>query len=1285
MPRLAHELRALRQEAGGLSYREMARRAGYSVTALSQAAAGSRLPTLPVLLAYAEACGGDPREWEERWYEAEAAHLAELASGSADGEGPPYRGLARFEPEDEALFFGRGQLTDELTDLVAAHRFTAVFGPSGSGKSSLLRAGLIPRLRRTPSPLPRPAALRILTPGEHPMRSRRDLLVPAEGEGDTWLIVDQFEELFTLCSDAGERADFLTALLAARRADSGLRVVLGVRADFYAHCLAHPELAAAVRESALPVGPLTATELREAIVKPAAASGLLVERALTARLVEEVANEPGSLPLLSHALLETWRRRRGRTLTLEGYHAASGLHGAIAQTADDLYANLTPGQARAARRILLSLITPGDGAPDTRRPADRSEVVHAGGAGADAVLDRLVRARLLTLDRDTVDLTHEALITAWPRLRGWIEESRERLRRHRRLSQATHNWLARQRDSGALLRGGELTEAELTFGGPDEHSPQRLTPHEREFLRDSTAARTRARWTRRAVTSTLALLVVLATVAAASAWQQGRASRQQREENRQESRQQREESRQQREEAAARRLASLAQGMRTTDPALAMRLGLAAWTLKHTTETRSALLGAFAQPEQDTYDVPDARNPTSVSSLAPVHLSLDGRTVVTSGESGVRAWDVATHKAVGPLVPLPANTWVSAIAPDGRTAALESLVGPEKTTPSVRTWDLRTGKPVGTPRPVRGMVYGYAPDGRATVEMRLGEATDGRLGIRDARSGRLLLDRPTGYSPTWAVSADGRLMALCAEGAEESVRKRGARGTVPLEVWDVAARRELAGTFPDACAAQSFAFTGDGRSLMTRDPRGLRFLDPATGRERTAIRHPGLTDATTSADGKFVVAADSREILLWRLASPKEPVFRFPLANEVATQLRIDAEAGVIRYVNRRHRLDAVVRTVSYGSAMSRDWSGDPATKGTFSRDGGTLAVGRHRGDTSYFEAYRVTDGRRIARTPGVTCTEGTPSPIARECHTLLALSPDGRTLVHGRTSMYGDEEWKAYRRLNLWDVTADAPARPLVETRPPYAARLPLTGLAFTPDGRSLLATRFGMDTVDTWDVASGRRTNPAAQSRSHYTVFDASLSVAARPSAPQVRPDGRLVVTPRHGFALPTGRTGPRRLNLDAAGVLAYSPDGGRLAVGDSAGGVTLWDGDVTTRRGSLVGTQNAARRGTVEAVTALAFSPDGATLAVAGDGGTLQLWDVASGQPLGSPLPTPGDGIVAVTFTPDGRTVRSVGAHSGIRSTAVDPGRLTKAVCGRAGGGLSRAEWKSYVPDLPYRKVC
>ncbi|MGI5423576.1 helix-turn-helix domain-containing protein [Streptomyces sp. CA-179760] len=455
--RFAFELRELRAQANGITYRALAQRAGYSVTTLAQAAGGERLPTLPVALAYAEACGGDQAEWEARWKEA----VEESAADDSRDDGrslPPYRGLGRFETGDSGLFFGREQLTADLVELLRRRRFAAVFGPSGSGKSSLLRAGLIPVLRHAQEPDLRPAAIRILTPGERPARTHTSVSIPAtphdgSAGADTVLIVDQFEEVFTLCHDPAERARFIDLLLRARQPESRLRVLLAVRGDFYGRCAEHRDLADALRDANLLAGAMSRAELRAAVVKPAQTTGLTVERALTARLVEEVADAPGGLPLLSHALLETWRRRRGKTMTLAGYEAAGRLDGAIARTAEEVYGRFTEDQATAARRVLLRLIAPGDGTPDTRRPVDRAELPGTGRDDMARVVDALAGARLLTLDGDTVEMAHEALITAWPRLRGWIEDDRERLRVHRDLTEAAHAWEELGREEGALCRG----------------------------------------------------------------------------------------------------------------------------------------------------------------------------------------------------------------------------------------------------------------------------------------------------------------------------------------------------------------------------------------------------------------------------------------------------------------------------------------------------------------------------------------------------------------------------------------------------------------------------------------------------------------------------------------------------------------------------------------------------------------------------------------------------------------------------------------------------------------
>ncbi|WP_406346483.1 helix-turn-helix domain-containing protein [Streptomyces sp. NBC_00648] len=414
----ADTLRRLRHDAR-LSYRAMAQKTGYSLSSLSQTAAGRKLPSLAITLAYVEACGGDRAAWEERWHRAEqAVRHATAAARTEQEDGPaPYRGLARYESADSALFYGRSALTDQLVALVARQRVSVVLGPSGSGKSSLLRAGLIPRLQ-DPDPTTgelRIAALRICTPGPRPMSEHERLFTPRdteaarEADGDTLVIVDQFEEVFTLCTEADERDAFLDLVLAARDPGSRLRVVLGVRADFYTHCLRHPHLAQILREADLPVGPMTPGEMREAITKPAATHGAIVERVLTSRLIEAVSAEPGALPLMSHALLETWRHRTGRALTLEAYEAAGGLDGAVAATAKTLYTSLDDHQAALVRQILLRLITPGDGTPgdgtpDTRRPIPRSEAETDRPGGTTTVLEQLARARLVTLDDNQADL-----------------------------------------------------------------------------------------------------------------------------------------------------------------------------------------------------------------------------------------------------------------------------------------------------------------------------------------------------------------------------------------------------------------------------------------------------------------------------------------------------------------------------------------------------------------------------------------------------------------------------------------------------------------------------------------------------------------------------------------------------------------------------------------------------------------------------------------------------------------------------------------------------------------
>ncbi|MFD7586494.1 helix-turn-helix domain-containing protein [Kitasatospora sp. NPDC059811] len=1275
--RFAFELRELRREAGDITYRAMAGRTRYSVATLSRAAGGQQLPSLPVALAYVEACGGDPVEWERRWH----AAVRDAAAEDGDDADAPYRGLARFEPGDRERFFGRDRLVADLLALVDSHRLVAVVGASGSGKSSLLRAGLIPALRDRGATGPGPAAIRILTPGPRPASDHAALMAFGNSTGDTVLVVDQFEEAFTLCTEPAERAAFLDLLLAACEPDSRLRVVMSVRADFFGRCADHHGLAVALREATLLVGPMGPAELREAIVKPAAGAGLIVERALTSRIIEEVDGAPGGLPLLSHALLETWRNRKGRALTEAAYEAAGGVHGAIARTAERAYNRLTPQQAVIARRILLRLVTPGDGAQDTGRPANRSELESLGAVGGDAgtasVLEGLARARLVTLDGDTVRLAHEALINCWPRLNAWVEDARDRLRHHLRLTEAAKSWEDLGHDPGALYRGTRLAAAEAAFAA-GEHRDD-LTPLELEFLTAGLTARdqehretTRSTRRLRTLLAALSALVVLVLLAGVIAWQQNRTGERRRT------------------EAAARRAAAVADGMRSSDPVTAMRLSVASWKVADLPESRSALLGAEIQPDQDVFI-----DPPPGKAAPQMHvLSGDGRTLVGIGRDRVVKWDVDTHRQAASLPGMGDE------ADDVTDMSADALALAVFGHDHVNVWDLPAD---GTSEvPATRQLFDsnphftaarFGPSGR-TLLLYATDGPDDLIQVRDLRSRRVLLERRTRSSehrrvshdewrripglrqqqmwredrrdhypyPDASVSPDDGLMALCVPGE-------------PIRVWNVPEQREIPAPWAPTvtaqqCLNQAVRFTPDSHRLAVTESQGVRIWDIASGTELPRIEHADLTEVAFSPDGTFMLASDGAELLLWRLDTPSAPVFRHPLANTDASQFRLDLDERRIRYLE--GSTGAEVRTIDITNVLDPTWESQSATAAAFSPDGNTLAtVLASPGDHTYrFRLRDLHGGGHVVDLPGMSCPsrpEGIQTPLS--CTVLMAFRPDGRAFAYGVVDHTRPDPAPS---VSIWDISTSRTTATLdlVDLTQPAADTV--NAIAFTPDGRSLLASRLPQtESVEVWDVS--RRTKTSVVSG----VGGDQLAV---------RPDGQLVVTSHNQLAdLPSGRVIPRTLTQNTTHTVAFSPDGTYLATGDEAGRVTLWDGAAQRNLGALPGTFRPNAAGTPDLISALAFSHDGRTLAAAGTDGTLRMWDLASHQPLGPALPAPGGAALSLAFSPDDRTLRTATEHVPMYEFTIAPDQEAADLCKRAGGGLPQADWETYLREVPYRKVC
>ena len=440
-----------------------------------------------------------------------------LAASPAEPQAAsPYQGLAFFDVGDASRFFGRERLTAELVSDLQDHHFLAVVGASGSGKSSVVRAGVVAALKTRAIAGSDTWAITIVTPTARPLltlaaalthdsesvtatttlvddmtKDPRSLDVFAarlvsQRKIPRLLVIDQFEELFTLCKDAGERKAFVDNLLTAATPDGVTTVLLTLRADFYAHCAEFESLRVALARDQVYIGAMSPEELRAAIENPAGQGGWDLESGLTNRILKDMAGESGALPLLSHALNETWRRRSGRLLTLQGYEAAGGIQGAIATTANTMYSKLSPAEQTTARNVLVRLTELGEGVQDTRRRAPMAELASL--PEVAAVLQKLEDARLVTAEREGdqatyVDVTHEALIRQWPLLRQWLDDDREGLRIHRRLTEAADEWATLQRDPGALLRGVLLMQ---TTGWATTY-PGDLNDQERDFLKDSRA------------------------------------------------------------------------------------------------------------------------------------------------------------------------------------------------------------------------------------------------------------------------------------------------------------------------------------------------------------------------------------------------------------------------------------------------------------------------------------------------------------------------------------------------------------------------------------------------------------------------------------------------------------------------------------------------------------------------------------------------------------------------------------------------------------------------------
>jgi WD40 repeat protein/DNA-binding SARP family transcriptional activator len=742
--------------------------------------------------------------------------------------GCPFKGLAAYTEADAALLLGRERLVARLVARLADAPAVCLVGASGSGKSSLLRAGLLPSIRAGALQASETWQVAVLTPGERP-----DERLAAAGAAGL-VVVDQLEELFALCGDAAERQRFAVRLV--KLADGGTRVALAIRSDYWADAAGHPELADLITTSSVAVGPLTDDELRRVVTEGARRAGLAAEDDLAEALLADTAGQQGVLPLVSTALARTWERRDGIRLTLRGYRAAGGLDAAVAGLAEDTYAGLTEAEQRAARAILTRLASEGSGGRLVRRRAPVAELAPVQGEAAAAALWRLVAARLVVVGDEGAEVAHEALFARWPRLSRWLEEDAAGRRLRRRLTPAAADWAAHGRPDADLYRGARLVEA---LDWQAQHRDE-LISAERAFLdasargaeRERLEALARAEREARASRRLRGLLAATAAMLAAALVAGGLA-------------------------VAAGRRASDARDAAFADQLgaeallaprqdLVLLLAAQAARLRPGPDTLSDLLAAVLR-------APRALHISYLGHrLTGAAVSPDGHVLAVSDNQGeVRLLDAQTL-TVTRVLRKPTGYPVSGLAftADGRRLVSADQTAPEGARVTVR--DVSTGRAVLSLPAADAYATAITPDGSRIASGAIGGAYLWRRGNAGWRQ--------TSYGPRRYVtnfSRDGALFAVV----------DGGRGTVLRSARTGAVLRPL----PAASSGPAAALSPGGGVLATSDANGVvRLWDTATGRQLTELA--GLSTAADSLEfspsGKLLLAAGGDgTAIVWEVAA----------------------------------------------------------------------------------------------------------------------------------------------------------------------------------------------------------------------------------------------------------------------------------------------------------------------------------------------------------------------------------------------------------------------------------
>jgi WD40 repeat protein len=1175
----------------------------------------------------------------------------------------PYKGLRPFEEADADDFFGREEVALAIRDVLAVRRLVAVVGPSGSGKSSVVNAGLVPLLRdegvriATMVPGDQPGdslreALRSIATAETSSPDELALIEAAVGEGatDLVLVVDQFEECWTLAATA-DRERFLSVL--AQAVSRHVRCVVTLRADLYDRPLQDQLVGQLVADGTFALPPLNAEALQEAVVRPARRNAVEFDEGVATAIVAEASAHPAGLPLLQFALADLYERRTDHRIRADALRELGGIGGAVGRRAEETYRALAPELEVHARELFARLVAPGLGSPDTRRRARLGELSQP----ARDVADRFVQARLLVADRDlatrepVVEVAHEALLTNWPRLRGWLNDDREWISQMQHLAIASRNWTPSGDTEGELYRGSRL---EAVLEALPERA-QELNEEERAFIDASRLARDaeheRERRTNRRLRRLLtvaACLVVVVVIAGLLAYNRQQAADRSRR------------------SAEITTLASRSEALRQSNRDSAALLAIEANRLRPDNESRAALFSTFTRdPGFLGYHVlggdEGARVQGALVPNSDMAIVSIGFRSPSDPDSPLQVVDLTSGDLGPPFEPIAQHDYMVnvAVSADGQVAVAYGTQLDNQFYPSeALALDTATGRAIG-PRLIlsdnkdgQNQQFNVAVNADGT-QIAVGGGTQGQVRIFDTRTGELVA---TIEPPDDMQASDHGRGTSTGAWAPDGTLYVGSSGTHLRQFDPLTFEMTRDVTVPTIAMGGTLQFSEDGTFLVGR---GLIQRDGQTS---------GSVARIDLADGSVAWTIDPEEFGSFgcgvvTFSVPEDRLWCADFSGVIRGRSLSNGEPDGTTVEHQRSGLTSMAVQSVGGHRYLIAFGGYSAFIGRWQIDGAG-PIARNVAD-GYDGAEYSPDGRwlLVFGPP----PDGGPGFISAVLDTV-----DDRT-VFTKTPDLADVEWLDDERLGA--ITADGHGR-VIDVRTGETRDVPIDvapghqRIARVADGQIALGYDDGH--VDVFDFDAGTRVVTLRRSNeSDDSVIPVGMMA---PSA-----DGtRLYVMYDLGrgvyeFDVASGR----QLQWDSdtsINSVAVAGDG-PVAIGHIDGAVTLHDSDDLTVVGTLPGARSFASVG---------YDGDGRFLVVNGGDGTMALYDVARRQRMGDPIDIGNAGAV---LRPDGMEI-AVGHsdHPSVTLWSLDPKTLTGAACHIAGRNLSRTEWDTYIGDLAsYHATC